>query len=108
MFYGPPGTGKTLFAKQLANMCGMEYAIFAGGDVGQCGKQGVVQINKIFDFANRSSKGMLIFIDEADAFLRDRDKHTISENMRNSINTFLYRTGTPSHKVLFVLATNIP
>jgi len=86
----------------------MDYAIFSGGDIGQLGKSGVIQINKIFDFANSSNKGMLIFIDEADAFLRDRHKHLISENMRNCINTFLYRTGTPSHKVLFILATNVP
>jgi ATPase family AAA domain-containing protein 3A/B len=32
----------------------------------------------------------------------------ISENLRNSINAFLFRTGTPSSKVIVVLATNAP
>ena len=32
----------------------------------------------------------------------------VSENLRNCINAFLYRTGSPSHKVMVVLATNLP
>jgi len=32
----------------------------------------------------------------------------ISENLRNSINAFLYRTGSPSTKYMVVLATNAP
>lgn len=52
---------------------------------------------------------MLIFVDEADAFLRRRaNDELISENLRNSINAFLYRTGCPSTKYMVVLATNAP
>ena len=52
---------------------------------------------------------MLIFVDEADAFLRRRaNDELISENLRNSINAFLYRTGSPSTKYMVVLATNAP
>ena len=32
----------------------------------------------------------------------------MSEPMRHTINSFLYRTGTPSSKVLLVMATNTP
>lgn len=32
----------------------------------------------------------------------------MSENVRNCINTFLYRTGTPSKNVMFIVATNYP
>jgi ATPase family AAA domain-containing protein 3A/B len=59
---------------------------------------------------------MLLFVDEADAFFRQREnsggsntsgaKNEISENLRNAINSFLYRTGTPSKKMMFVVATN--
>jgi ATPase family AAA domain-containing protein 3A/B len=53
--------------------------------------------------------GLLIFVDEADAFLRRRaGDELISENLRNAINTFLYRTGTPTTKFMIVLATNTP
>lgn len=52
---------------------------------------------------------MLIFVDESDAFLRRRaGDELISENLRNAINAFLYRTGTPSSKFMVVLATNAP
>jgi ATPase family AAA domain-containing protein 3A/B len=32
----------------------------------------------------------------------------MSEYMRHTINSFLYRTGSPSDKVLLVMATNTP
>lgn len=49
-----------------------------------------------------------MFIDEADAFLRNRKQSEMSEYMRHTINSFLYRTGTPSDNVIIVLATNTP
>ena len=50
---------------------------------------------------------MILVIDEADAFLRNR-KGEITEATRHAINSFLYRTGTPSDKIILVLATNAP
>jgi len=40
----------------------------------------------------------VLFIDEADAFLRKRSTEKISENMRAMLNAFLYRTGEQSKK----------
>jgi len=110
MFYGPPGTGKTLFAKKLAYSSGMDWAIMTGADVGPVGKNAVDEIHKMCDWAQQSSKGLIIFIDEADALFRKRygSNENISEDLRNSINAFLYRTGTPSRKFMFVVATNTP
>jgi ATPase family AAA domain-containing protein 3A/B len=109
LFYGPPGTGKTLFAKQLAKQSGLDFAILTGADVAPLGTMAVLELNKLFDWAETSSNGLLIFIDESDAFLRRRaGDELISENLRNAINTFLYRTGTSSTKYLIVLATNTP
>ena len=51
---------------------------------------------------------MILFIDEADAFLRNRKSEQMSESMRHAINSFLYRTGSPSDKVILVMATNTP
>merc|ERR1712151_934845 len=93
MFYGPPGTGKTLFAKKLAMQSGLEYAVMVGSDIAPLGNQAVSELNRIFDGAN--------------AFLRSR-KGDISENTRHAINSFLYRTGTPSDKIVLVLGTNMP
>jgi hypothetical protein len=52
---------------------------------------------------------MILFVDEADAFLRRRKgEDKISENLRHTINAFLYRTGSPSHKLMLVMASNTP
>ncbi|CAL8110523.1 unnamed protein product [Orchesella dallaii] len=108
MFYGPPGTGKTLFAKRLAAHSGMDYALLSGGDVAPLGKDGVTAIHKVFDWANASRKGLVLFLDEADAFLRKRSAEKMSEEMRTALNAFLYRTGEQSRKVMIVLASNTP
>ena len=108
LLYGPPGTGKTMFAKSLAKHSGMDYAIMTGGDIGPLGKDGVTELHKLFDWASTSKKGVLVFMDESDAFLRKRTTEKIGEDMRNSLNALLYRTGSASHKFMLVLASNTP
>lgn len=106
---GPPGTGKTLFAKGLAKESGLEYAIFTGGDLAPLGSSAVTELHKLFDWASTSRKGLLLFIDEADAFLRTRSSATgATEDMRNALNAFLYRTGEPSTRFMLMMATNRP
>lgn len=69
LFYGPPGTGKTMAARELARKSGLDYALMTGGDVAPLGSQAVTKIHQLFDWAKKSNKGLLLFIDEADAFL---------------------------------------
>ncbi|XP_012252047.2 ATPase family AAA domain-containing protein 3A homolog [Athalia rosae] len=108
LMHGPPGTGKTMFAKKLAKHSGMDYAILTGGDVAPLGRDGVTAIHKVFDWASSSRKGLLLFIDEADAFLRKRSSEHISEDLRATLNAFLYRTGEQSNKFMLILASNTP
>lgn len=108
LMHGPPGTGKTMFAKKLADHSGMDYAIMTGGDVGPMGREGVTAIHKVFDWANTSRRGLLLFVDEADAFLRKRSSEHISEELRSALNAFLYRTGEQNSKFMLVLASNTP
>lgn len=72
------------------------------------GRDGVTAIHKVFDWANSTQKGLLLFVDEADAFLRKRSSENISENLRATLNAFLYRTGEQSNKFMMVLASNTP
>ncbi|XP_006814851.2 ATPase family AAA domain-containing protein 3-like [Saccoglossus kowalevskii] len=87
---------------------GMDYAIMTGGDVAPMGKEGVTAMHKVFDWASSSRRGVLLFVDEADAFLRRRSSEVISEDMRATLNAFLYRTGEQSKKFMLVLASNQP
>lgn len=103
---GPPGTGKTLLAKRLAHTSGLEYAIMSGGDVAPLGNEAVKQIHDMFDWAKRSRKGMLLFVDEADAFLSHRGNQ--GEALRSAINAMLFRTGDQNSDYMVILATNRP
>ncbi|GMP31781.1 hypothetical protein CsSME_00005854 [Camellia sinensis var. sinensis] len=47
---------------------GLDYAMITGGNVAPLGSQAVTKIHEIFDRAKKSKKGLLLFIDEADAF----------------------------------------
>ena len=83
----------------------MDYALMSGGDVGPLGSDAVTQIHNLFLWARMSRNGVLLFIDEAEAFLASRSKTSLSENAHNALNALLYNTGGNSD-VLLVLATN--
>ena len=108
LFYGPPGTGKTMVAKRLARSSGLDYAVMSGGDVAPLGRDAVTELHRLLDWAERSPRGLLLFIDEADAFLASRSKTAMSEDARNALNALLFRTGEASKKLMLVLATNRP
>ncbi|XVF17911.1 hypothetical protein REPUB_Repub10bG0165500 [Reevesia pubescens] len=108
LFYGPPGTGKTLVAREIAQKSGLDYAMMTGGDVAPLSAQAVTKIHEIFDWAKKSKKGLLLFIDESDAFLCERNNIHMSEAQRSALNALLFRTGDQSRDIVLVLATNRP
>jgi len=108
LLHGPPGTGKTMFAKGLAQHSGLDFAIFTGGDIAPLGRDAVTELHKLFEWAKTSRRGLLLFVDEADAFLQSRETTKISEDQRNALNAFLYRTGTESDQFMMVYASNQP
>lgn len=108
LLHGPPGTGKTMFARSLAQHSGLDFAVFTGGDISPLGRDAVTELHKLFDWAKTSRKGLLLFVDEADAFLQSRETTKISEDQRNALNAFLFRTGTESDQFMMVYASNQP
>lgn len=108
LLHGPPGTGKTMFARGLAHHSGLDYAILTGGDIAPLGRDAVTELHKLFDWAKTSRRGLLLFVDEADAFLQSRETTRISEDQRNALNAFLFRTGTESDNFMMVYASNQP
>ena len=51
----------------------MDYAILTGADIAPLGIAAVSELVKVFEWAKTSRNGLIIFIDEADAFFRKRD-----------------------------------
>ena len=97
-----------MVAKRLAYHSGLDFAIMSGADVAPLGSRAVTEIHDIFAWANSSSKGLILLIDEADAFLASRGKANMSEDLRNALNAILFHTGTQSDKFMLILATNRP
>ena len=109
LFHGPPGTGKTMVARRVAKHSGLEFAIMSGGDVAPLKARAVTEIHKLVKWAKRSQKGMLLFIDEAEAFVGSRRSDAAGFGpSREALNALLYHTGTASTKFMMVLATNRP
>src|SRR5690606_29016135 len=84
MLFGPPGTGKTAFAKVLAQHSGMKYALIAGSDfitlpIGQA----VLELKRVFEWAEKSKQPLMIVIDEAEAAFMSREDPTCTELQRN-------------------------
>lgn len=97
-----------MFARGLAHHSGLDYAILTGGDIAPLGRDAVTELHKLFDWAKTSRRGLLLFVDEADAFLQSRETSRISEDQRNALNAFLFRTGTESDNFMMVYASNQP
>lgn len=97
-----------MFARGLAQHSGLDYAVLTGGDIAPLGRDAVTELHKLFDWAKTSRRGLLLFVDEADAFLQSRETTRISEDQRNALNAFLFRTGTESNQFMMVYASNQP
>jgi AAA+ superfamily predicted ATPase len=110
LFYGPPGTGKTMFIKALARYSQMEYAVMSGADFSQFQEgDDITELHKLFDWAQNSKKGLLVFVDECDSFLANRSNKHTSQKSINLTNAFLSRVEKQtSNTLMFVFATNHP
>ncbi len=111
LFYGPPGTGKTAFAKALAYASGLDYALTSGSEFTKITDlaHATNELRKLLDWAKKSKKGLLLFIDEAESLFANRKLPTTSKKTQDFINTFLALVADQSQKnIMFVLATNHP
>lgn len=105
LFYGPSGTGKTMIAKQIAYKSGpMDYFFMTGASFSE--KGAIAVMNDIFKYAERSKNGVLIFVDEAEVLLTNRERLKADGNAIRAINHFLTFLGTRKGNIKCVFATN--
>jgi len=110
LFCGASGTGKTAFAKALAYASGLDYALTSGSEFAKITdlKTANDELRKLLNWAKKS-KGLIIFIDEAESLFANRKLSTTSKATQDFINTFLALISEQSQKdVMFIFATNHP
>jgi SpoVK/Ycf46/Vps4 family AAA+-type ATPase len=88
LLYGPPGTGKTLLGNVIADETDSEfYHVTIGEVINSKVGESEEYIQDLFEEARETAPSIL-FIDELEAFGRDRDDQTTSTG-KNVVNTFL-------------------
>lgn len=102
LFHGPSGTGKTAAACALALECGWAFLPVAGPDL----LSDRDRINKVYAEA-ADLRPALIFIDEADDILRDR-QFSASNDLVNRLLVLMDGSQEKVRDVVFIAATNHP
>ena len=103
VFYGPPGTGKTLTAKALAKATGWTFIPTTGQDLVRQDDA----MDKVIAQAS-DQRPAIVFIDEADDILADRNYSPHTKMATNKLLTLLDGSGGRIPDVLFIAATNNP
>lgn len=101
--YGPPGTGKTQFVEHLSQSLGLRLHSYRASDllskyVGE-NEQNIAKM-----FQDAANEDCVLFIDEADSFLRDRTlaQHSWEVTKVNELLQHMER-----FEGIFVVATNL-
>lgn len=108
LIYGPPGCGKTYIAQKLAEEIGYHYIEVSPSDLASTYIHGTQKkIGEMFKEAEEKAP-TLIFIDEVDAVLPDRNGK-IDQHISSEVNEFLAQMTNCAEKGIFiVVATNRP
>lgn len=109
MFYGPPGTGKTLLGSRIARGVDADFMCIAASDLEQLSTEaGTAALKEIFRFPKKRNKPTVLFLDEAELLVGDRDNPNMTDKKRTWFNLILAETGTESRDFTLIIATNKP
>jgi transitional endoplasmic reticulum ATPase len=104
LLYGPPGCGKTLIVKRLARLLGFNYMEVGPSTVGSIyvhGTQGKIQ--ELFEEAYKN-KPTVVFIDEFESFVPNRNRDDLGFHYQSEVNEFLYQLNTAFERRIFIIA----
>ena len=109
LFYGPPGCGKTFIARKLAEILEFEFIEVKPGDLASVYIHGTQKkIKDLFEEA-RDKAPTLIFLDELDALVPNREDGFISHHHSTEVSEFLVHLNECSKfRILVIGATNLP
>ncbi|UDQ80501.1 AAA family ATPase [Erwinia rhapontici] len=109
LFYGPPGCGKTYIAQKLAEELGFFYLEIKPSDLASTYIHGTQEkIGNLFRRA-KTNAPTLIFIDEVDAVLPDRESDQGNHGYAAEVNEFLAQMTNCNERGIFIVAaTNRP
>lgn len=111
LFYGPPGCGKTYTVEALSQELKLPLIKLKVGKAGSCyTNQTSINYEKAFDYAAKLAKEkeapVLFFIDEMDGLVKNRDKGSSSEDLKQ-LGTLLSLIETARDRGIIVIgATN--
>ncbi len=104
LFYGPPGCGKTFFAECLSEEIGFNFIKVGPSDVGsKYVHGGQEKIKQLFDSAKENSPTVL-FLDEIDAMIPDRENSEIGHHYASEVNEWLIQFNNCGEQDIFIIA----
>ena len=109
LLYGPPGCGKTFFAKHFAEEVGFNFMCITPAALKSRYVNATQEnIAKMFKEAEENAP-TVIFIDEMNELVPNRDDGNVHEMSRSAVNEMLAQMDRTGEKGIFIIgATNYP
>lgn len=109
LLYGPPGCGKTFFAERMAEEIGFNFYQLKPSDIqSKYVNESQEKIKNLFEEA-RENAPSIIFIDELDAVVPNRDNSNVNHMNTSAVNEFLAQMNNCGEDGVFIIgATNLP
>ncbi len=109
LLYGPPGCGKTFFAEKMAEEIGFNFYQIKPSDIqSKFVNASQENIKNLFDEARQNAPS-IIFIDELDALVPNRDNSSVNHMNTSAVNEFLAQMNNCGDDGIFIVgATNRP
>lgn len=109
LLYGPPGCGKTFFAERMAEEIGFNFYQIKPSDIqSKWVNASQENVKNLFDEARQCAPS-IIFIDELDALVPNRENTSVNHMNTSVVNEFLAQMNNSGEEGVFVIgATNKP